>query len=233
MIQIAIIDDTSIHIKRLKKLIKSYMELHKISQYKLFSFSNAKDFYENLERNLKFHIIFMDIDLGQDSGISLASKLPSKLSQAQIIFVSQYLHYVSDVYEVNHCYFIYKDSLDKYLPIALDKAICQIQEDEILYFTFSWNRRSYKIRYQEILYMERIHRTTHIVTTSRIYCTSKTLDAIEKISNEYFLRCHKGFLVNKKHIMEIEKSYLVLDNQKDIPISRSKIHAVQEYLMNL
>lgn len=63
------------------------------------------------------NIALLDIQLGQDNGISLAKQLFPSPSQTQVIFITGYIEYCSDVYETEHIYFLLKP-LD---PVLLKK----------------------------------------------------------------------------------------------------------------
>ena len=65
------------------------------------------------------NIALLDIQLGQDNGISLAKQLFPSPSQTQVIFITGYVEYCSDVYETEHIYFLLKP-LD---PVLLKKSL--------------------------------------------------------------------------------------------------------------
>ena len=65
------------------------------------------------------NIALLDIQLGQDNGISLAKQLFPSPSQTQVIFIIGYVEYCSDVYETEHIYFLLKP-LD---PVLLKKSL--------------------------------------------------------------------------------------------------------------
>lgn len=52
----------------------------------------------------------MDIELGKENGIDLALKVNEVTPYTQIIYITAYMQYVSDVYQSKHTYFIDKEN---------------------------------------------------------------------------------------------------------------------------
>lgn len=72
------------------------------------------------------NIALLDIQLGQDNGISLAKQLFPSPSQTQVIFITGYVEYCSDVYETEHIYFLLKPLDPVLLKKSLQKAVDQL-----------------------------------------------------------------------------------------------------------
>ena len=104
----------------------------------------------------------MDIELPEKSGIILSKEIQQTHPATQIIFITQYREYCSDVYETEHVYFIHKSDAKQYLPRAIKKAIFNLEQRKNNYLTISWNRREHNILLDDIIYMERNLRTTTI-----------------------------------------------------------------------
>ena len=57
-----------------------------------------------------------------------------------------------------------------------------------------------------------------------------TLKDIESKYSEYFLRCHSGFLVNKKYIRRFSKSSIKLKNSaEELPVSKKYVKNVTNF----
>ena len=99
------------------------------------------------------NIALLDIQLGQDNGISLAKQLFPSPSQTQVIFITGYVEYCSDVYETEHIYFLLKP-LD---PVLLKKSLQQaVDRLEALPITLSIQTRegAFSLPLTDILYIE-------------------------------------------------------------------------------
>lgn len=61
------------------------------------------------------------------------------------------------------------------------------------------------------------------------YHIYEKLDVIEeRLSGYGFLRIHKSYLVNMKHICRISNYAVYLDNGEELPVPRLKYQAVKE-----
>ena len=61
----------------------------------------------------------------------------------------------------------------------------------------------------------------------------KLSDALEEeIASESFLRCHRSFLVNQRHILRMEKRDFVMDNGDLVPIGSSDAAATRRKFMD-
>ena len=123
MIRIAILEDNPVDMELLKSLLPSAVK----PEYSVREFFSAGEFLNTVRQGTAaFDIVFMDIELGDDSGIRTAGQVSSLCPGIQIIFISQYLKYVSPVYETRHTYFIHKSELKQYLAPAVEKAVNEI-----------------------------------------------------------------------------------------------------------
>ena len=52
---------------------------------------------------------------------------------------------------------------------------------------------------------------------------SGTLSQLEEALPPEFIRCHKSFIVNQRHILSVDRTnaVILLDNRMELPISRS------------
>ena len=172
MIHIAICEDIETHANKMKELLTAVLP----KNITLTHYTSGKEMLSDIQNS---HIIYdlaiMDIELGDASGITLSSRLSEYCPDIQIIFVSQYLKYVSPVYETAHTYFIYKPELELYLKPAVQKALQKIEEHSHLILTLSWNKKKTEILQKDICYMERLLRKTAVYTLHDTFYTAKAL----------------------------------------------------------
>ncbi len=172
--------------------------------------------------NSKCDVFFLDIKLNNNAtnGIGLAEKLSSIFPAAQIIFVTAFPEYASDVYEAEHCYFVKKSDLDNYLPRALEKAKKRLNERPLL---FNVGAGVIKVLPCELLYIERQIRKTCIYTVSgECYTVPDKLAQIESaLPEKEFVRCHNSILVPLRLIRSLDKQELTLEGGTKLAVSRS------------
>ena len=90
-----------------------------------------------------------------------------------------------------------------------------------------------EILLRDILYIEIRRHTSFIHTAGRVVQTPRGMNALEEeIASESFLRCHRSFLVNQRHILRMEKRDFVMDNGDLVPIGSSDAAATRRKFMD-
>lgn len=217
MLKIAIIEDNPVHMEHLQKLLPDVVD----EPFTVSAFFSCGTFIKSLEDQFEpFDLAFMDIELGEESGIRAAEYAAKVCPGLQIIYISQYLDYISPIYETKHLYFIYKPDLDKYLKQAVDKALAVIRDQKSRILDVAWNKEKFHIVETDIIYLERILRTTMIYTSQNSYrCSEKIADLLPRL-NDAFVQCQQSFVVNLNFVSSFQATRLCLANGREIPISR-------------
>lgn len=229
---IAIVDDNLFHLSMIGDKVKRNVSI----DFELKYYNNAQEYKNDLLKNKSYDIVLLDIDLGEDSGITLANMTNNLFPYTQIIYITAYANYASDVYETEHIYYIDKEQIDKYLPLALNKAINNIQKMKSQILSFSWKKQEFQISQKDILYIERKKRITYIITQSFTYQTPAKLNDLLLQLNDLFICCHNSYIVNLKQIAIIQRTDIILKNGTILPISRSHAkelkQAYNKFLIN-
>lgn len=227
MIKVAILEDNRVHLDRLKSLLFPALE----QPCTVSDFSEESEFIKSLKEGAEYDVAFLDIELGKKSGIEAAREALSLRPELQVIYTTQYLNYVSPVYETRHTYFIHKPELEKYLKPALDKALAALEKIRGRALEISWNREIFRIMEKDIMYMERTLRTTSVYTRDgSIFRTSEKLTELLPRLGPSFTICQRSFIVNLEYISSFHTSHILLSNGKDIPVSRSHTKDLQKCL---
>lgn len=220
MLRIAICEDNPVHADKISAMTADILKV----PFECRTFSSGVNFGETCSKeHYPFDIIFMDISLEKDSpsGIELAQDINLLNPTAQIIFTSQHLKYATPVYETRHVYFLCKDELELYLEKALLSALDNLKnaDKDILYFKSHMTQ--YKIAQNDILYCERILRTTNIHTKDTVYKVPYRFSDLTPQLSSRFVLCHRSFLVNMSYVTALNRNSLILSNNEEIPVSRT------------
>ena len=214
MLKIAICEDSEIFVEIIKKNIETILKV----PYELHSFLSGKEFMTSLpEMGCPYDIVFLDISLGNDT-----------VSGIELIFISQYLEYASDVYSTKHTYFIYKNRLNEYLPAALDAALKNLQTDEEQYLIIKIKRSHLRIPVNDILYLERNLRETTVHTRTEAYTVRDKLNVLQQQLPEFFVCCHRSFLLNLHAVSKLQHTEITLNTGQQIPVSRAHYEDVKK-----
>lgn len=86
------------------------------------------------------------------------------------------------------------------------------------------------VEYERIGFFESRDKKIYLNTSSREYGFYDTLDHLEEQLGDSFLRCHRSFLVNRSKVGKVllGQNLLILENETEIPISRTYRQIVKE-----
>lgn len=234
MMNIAIVDDNKYVLKELSKIVLDICG----EDTGIKTYSRGKGILDDIqEEMISPEIIFMDIELGIDNGIDIASCINDKLPLSQIIFVSAFDDYYLDVYDSRHVYFLKKPFEIESVSKAIDTAMknIDIQSKDVL--SFVYNRKTYSVNFNSISSIESNSRKIylHCVNGEEFEFYGK-LDLIAESLPDCFFRCHRSFVVNINHVSCQGRTELIMKTGEAIPISRRYSNIVKDafidYLSN-
>lgn len=183
----------------------------------------------------QFNIIFLDIDMGEYNGILLARRIRSLGLNTILIFVTQYVEFSIDGYEVRAFRYLLKEDLASKLPVYFKEAVAQLEKEKRA-LRFSVGGEDYIVKYENILYLESQLRKIclHTVQPERIneYFYA-TMDEMEKeLFPAGFLRVQKSYLVNMQHIQKLKYDKVLLTDGTVLPVSQKKFSEIKLQYMN-
>jgi two-component system, LytTR family, response regulator len=209
-----VVEDEPLAAERLVSYIAKFPVLDLKAQ-----FENGTDALVYLSAN-KVDLIFLDINIGEISGIQLLETLrPS----AEIIITTAYNEYALKGFDLNVTDYLLKP----YTFERFAQAIARVQEqlakqNSVSSKNFIFLKTEYrleKIFFNEILYIEgmRDYRKVHAMTR-KIMTLQTFKDLEEEIPNNIICRVHKSFMVAIDKVDSIEKDSIRIGNM-EIPIS--------------
>lgn len=231
MLQIAICDDEQFYREKIQTLLEKYLRKNNLG-YTLHTFLSGEEFLSQNENRVKYDIVFMDISMEALNGIETARQIRSFHSDTNIIFVTAFIDYALEGYKVDAVRYLMKDTLDGALAECMDAVLRKMRMAQV---EFAFTDSVRKLYTDNILYVEsRKHKsiffymehTESEIITYQIY---EKLDAMEEKLSEYgFLRIHKSYLVNMKHIRKINNYMAHLDTGEELPVPRRRFQSVKE-----
>ncbi len=178
---------------------------------------------------VKYDIVFLDISMAKLNGVQTARQIRAFHSDTCIVFVTAFIDYALEGYKVDAVRYIMKDALDDAVEECMDAILAKRKMSQV---TFSFLEGEKKLYTDNLLYVEsRKHKLVFFYLEEEIvsYQIYDKLDAIGERLEEYgFLRIHKSYLVNMKHIRRICNYKVLLDTGEDLPVPRLKYQAVKE-----
>ncbi|MFT6807125.1 MAG: two-component system LytT family response regulator [Saprospiraceae bacterium] len=198
------------------------------------SCKNATEAFQVISKE-EVDLIFLDINMPDISGLSLAKSLNSK---SKIIFTTAYREYAVDGFDLQAVDYLLK-------PISLQRLQQGIHkymnESEVIdtprkpaftltpksFMFVKSDRKLIKINYSEILYIESLSDYIKIHLNDKTVVTRETISKIASaLPPELFIRCHRSFIVAIGKIEAITAEEISIQ-QTSIPISRSYKEIIQ------
>ena len=224
--KIAICDDDKIDTQRLSELLEKY-STDKQMDIEIYTYETALALLAVMPEN-EWDIIFLDINMEGMDGLNLAEKIREKQEYVPIILVTAFINYALDGYKVRASRFLVKDNLDKTLPECMDDVCRQIQK-KTKNMIFDCVEGDVDIELIDIVFDETTGHRSIIHLKSEDYHIYESMDEIESKLKMYgFIRVHKSFLVNVRHIRGINNYVCTLDTGYEIRVPKARYKQVRQ-----
>lgn len=202
------------------------------------AFENAVEALSTLKA-LQPPVLFLDIDMPVLSGMELFKKLDYN---PLCVFVTAHSEYALESYEAQAFDFILKPvtgerfgqtvrRLNEYLQLRqrADLYDAAFETESIL---LKEGLDNYRVRLNDILYIEALKDYSKVVTPQKKYITlSKLKHFVDKLPPEDFIRIHRSYAVAKSKVSAFNRDEVTVDNET-LPIGKTYRQEVRQQLEN-
>lgn len=223
MLRVAVCDNEEPELKKLEEGLTVYADRSE-EPVEWISFRDPKKLKESLENGAKFDVALLDILMPEVSGIELGKYILEHCPDISLIYATTSRDFALDAYENHALRYLMKPVEQEKLFSALDFAKAQRREEaEII--TIKGAEGTVTATLDQIVLVENVGRCAQyqlldgrkIQTTSR---RGKLDDLVAPIPERAeFMKPHKSFWVNMRHISEMKKEDLIMKNGAVVPIS--------------
>lgn len=225
---IALCDDDERFLYFLEQKLQKYLNMKEMP----FTIRHFKSGEEILKYNInQINLVFLDIRLAELDGIQVAQILRRRNPDFILIFVSSYIEYAPLGYEMRALRYILKEQIDMLFDDMMENIL-----EEMGYFRseITLNFASYGMESfytDNLIYIESKLHAVYFHLNGKTRHLYETLDSVQKILPvDEFLRIHKSYLVNIRHLVDITNYTVFLDNEVQLPISQKKFSDVKKRL---
>lgn len=193
-------------------------------------FWNGESLVNTVAAGDSFDIIYLDIEMDKEDGISAAKRIRIYDKNVLIIYVTSHENHMKESFVVRPFQFLVKPVSEKQMETCFMAAYEDINRGDF-YFRYSYQRMNHKVLIRDILYFESNKRKVFIVMEENTFELYGKLNDIEnslKACKVSFLRVHQSFLVNYKHIKGQSYDFVLMDNGKKISISEDRRKMISE-----
>ena len=174
-------------------------------------------------KSLQPDLILIDIQLeGNQDGIDLALDLDRV--QLPYVFLSSQTDpdTIERVKYTNPLGYIVKPFTENGLRTNIELAWHKYIDSEPQFLTVKHEGRLHRINQNAIQYLKAFDNYCYIVTNTETFLVPHTLKYIsEQIESDNFVKSHRSYVVNLKHVQSVNKNSLSFENE-NIPISASQ-----------
>lgn len=214
----------------------------------------AESVEETIEQiqHKQIDVLFIDIQLSNESGLDLAGKLLGMKHCPMVVFATAYDEYALKAFELNAVDYILKPYEEERVLKTIEKlerlTESQSKNEKIIQkrpprfaegaekLAITFEEKIVLLNVSDIFYVGTIDGKTVVVTKKQNYQISEPLITIEKkIQNPSFIRVHRAFLVNINAIVEIEPWFnstynLMMPDGSKVPVSRTFTKELKQIL---
>ena len=216
--KIAICDDEPLHIDKIRSILLDE---------ETDNYTKPANLLNAITAGKRYDVLFLDIMMPEIDGISLARELRELDEDMLIVFITSKIEFMQTGYEVKAFRYLLKDQIDTGLPKIRKDIEKELLDRADTYFTYEFERKTYRYPCRDILYLESNLRRIILHTNRDTAALYGKLDDLA-IKYPMFVRVHKSFLVNRRHIRSISAGVVVLSNGDVLPISRKYADSLEE-----
>lgn len=223
--RIAVCDDNRNYAKQIKAKIESiYHSLDIIIDI----YHSGTDLLRCFKKQA-YDMVFMDIEMPEINGISVAKSLRKVSEKVWIVFLTSHIEYALEGYEVNALRYLTKpvseDMLREIINYVIDK------EKSRRFLWIKTEDEEVRVDIEQIVYMEAQNQNVIIYTKEQEYTVRYNIKDYEcELQKEGFFRIHRGYLVALGKVKKVAKREVVLQGDIALPVSRTREKELKEVL---
>ena len=222
-IRIGICDDEKLQVKINGSYIKEIATRNSLD-ISLVGFTSIDQLFIYLSKN-ELDILFLDIDMGEKSGIQAAAKLYNAKPELIIVFITGHREFACEAFDVDALGYILKPVDTTKLERTLKKAIHQISSsthypNEAFLIVNQENGKK-KLYINDILYIERVKARSIITTKTETYAIYESITSLSEKLTTNFIRINQSEVINLSEIADIKGNTLLTKEGVEKSISRS------------
>lgn len=234
MYRIGICDDSIAVGAEIEKYLLEYARMENFEDIEIEVFLSGKDLCRAIENEHGvFHLIFLDIELGDMDGISVGNILREEMENevTQIVFISYTQEYAMQLFKIRPMDFLIK-------PITYNKIYDVMQIYRILFpnrkmfYEYKKGKSSYQIAQNEIICVKCEGKKIHLVTSKEeIEFYGKMADVSKQLNPVKFWTIHKSFIINVDYVFSFGKDEIKMVSGDSLPVSKAYKKEVTEKIL--
>lgn len=225
MYTVAICDDMDDQIKYVKEMCEQYFNKYHYA-HDIICFKSGKEVLQY--KGSQLLLLFLDIELGGEDGISIMHKIIDNNNIWRIVFISSHSEEVFNTFGLKTLDFGVKPvpyaKIERWLSIAIKENL----QNEVITFEKDNPKAAYLL--EDIIYLQADGNYIKVITNnSQNVYTGNLKYWQNNLDQSVMVRVHKSYIINLDHVKNIT-NLIEMDNGEMIFIGRKyKEQIKQEY----
>lgn len=153
MINVAILDDEAVYLDKEKEITEAYFR-EKQEDCRVDTFQSIEWFVSGLKETC-YDLYILDVEMPGKNGLEVSREIRKLYPEPVIIFITNYVDYAIEAYEVNTFRYIPKSRLETKLTEAYDALFLILMEKNEKYYVIEKKGTLEKLAYSEIFYLRK------------------------------------------------------------------------------
>lgn len=224
----AICDDDPADIQYVTSLISDWNKKLNIP-LQIEAYSSAEAFLFACGDDDSVDVLFLDIEMKGINGVELAKRLRTAGAKLQIVFITGYMDYIEQGYDVEALHYLLKPVTREKLENVLERAMERLgaRGNALI---LSWCGSVIRLPLDEIRYLE-VMKNYVTVHAEEVYSVKRTLQELERELDESFYKVHRSYIVNLRFVKKVTKTAVTLKEGQEIPLSRKAYEGLNRALI--
>ena len=124
MIKVAVCDDDRCFAQKLTALLNSYAAEHG-EEFQITVFADAPSFLSSAVE--LYDAVFLDVCIGNDNGMDVAKTLRQRSPEGVLVFVSSYLEFATQGYQLEAMDYLLKNDLEQLFPLCIQRGLKKLK----------------------------------------------------------------------------------------------------------
>lgn len=230
MVKIAFCDDEISELDKVSALLEQY-RAERSHEIEYTVFQSSLDLLAEIERGVRFDILFLDILMSGENGIEAAAEIRNYDSNVKIIFLTSSSEFAVQSYTVKAYFYLLKPvSTENFFPL-MDSAISECEKERSSGLILQCKSGITLLEPTRLEYCEVIHRTLFIhLVSGKVLESIGSLDELSSQLEPFgcFLRPHRSYLVNLEYVQNLSYRAITMSSMAEVPIPRGKYREIKE-----
>lgn len=236
--RIVICDDSIEDMLKIEKMLIKYMEVSSNTDFVIEKFSDALQLYQKIQKGELADIYILDMIMSEKNGIDIGRQIRKIGKENVIIYITSSNDYALEAFGVHAVRYLLKPVSEDSLFEALESAVSYTRVKKDAVYLVKTRDGLVSIPYSQIEVIENVSRKLEIqlkngeVLKSIFIRKSFEEEIGDLVKDENFLLVHKSYLVNLNYIKKLERTEVIMESGKRIPVSKAKtVDVKREYLL--